>query len=308
VAKQRDPRRDEAFEIYKQHNGEITNRAIAEQLNVPEKTIGGWKSKDKWKQKLAGETEEFNGVLQSDKRSTPKKERSTPNKGGAPLNNKNALNNRGGAKKGNQHAVGNSGGAPLRNDHAVTHGLFRKYFPEEVQPLIDDIGELDPLEILWFNIKTKMTAIIRAQEIMFVRDREDITKELKKEKVQYDVVSGGKDQPDQQIETYREEEYEIQFPWDKQATFLNAQSRAMSELRSLIKDYMKLSGEDDHRRLQLTKMQQSIDVEQEKLKLAKEKFELEKAKIVGNNKDKTSTMSPEERRARIDALERKRRN
>jgi phage terminase small subunit len=54
VAKQRDPRRDEAFEIYKQHNGEITNRAIAEQLNVPEKTIGGWKSKDKWKKKLAG--------------------------------------------------------------------------------------------------------------------------------------------------------------------------------------------------------------------------------------------------------------
>ncbi|MFJ8245191.1 terminase small subunit [Peribacillus asahii] len=65
MARKRDPRRDEAFEIWKQHNGEITNRAIAEQLDVPEKTIGGWKSKDKWNDKL-------NGVLQTKIRSTPK--------------------------------------------------------------------------------------------------------------------------------------------------------------------------------------------------------------------------------------------
>jgi len=77
VARKRDPRRDEAFEIWKQHNGEITNRAIAEQLDVPEKTIGGWKSKDKWNDKL-------NGVLHSIIRSTPKekpaKKARAPNK------------------------------------------------------------------------------------------------------------------------------------------------------------------------------------------------------------------------------------
>lgn len=61
MPRKRDPRRDQAFEIWKQHGGNITNRAIAEQLSVPEKTIGGWKSKDNW-----------NGVLH-------KKERSTPN-------------------------------------------------------------------------------------------------------------------------------------------------------------------------------------------------------------------------------------
>ncbi|SDH70372.1 Uncharacterized protein YjcR [Aneurinibacillus thermoaerophilus] len=311
MAKQRDPRRDEAFEIYKQHNGEITNRAIAEQLNVPEKTIGGWKSKDKWKQKLAGETEEFNGVLQSDKRSTPKKERSTPNKGGAPLNNKNALNNRGGAKKGNQHAVGNSGGAPLRNDHAVTHGLFRKFLPddEDTQELMEAINERGPLEMLWDAIVIKHTNIIRSQQILFVQDKEDETRVIKKLKGM--VPSGGSSDDGESgggAGLVEEIEYEYQHAWDKQAKALNSYARAMSELRGLIKDYLTLSGEDDHRRLQLTKMQQSIDVEQEKLKLAKEKFELEKAKIVGNNKDKASTMSPEERRARIDALERKRRN
>jgi phage terminase small subunit len=61
VPRKRDPRRDEAFVIWKEHKGEITNREIARQLDVPEKTIGGWKSKDNW-----------NGVLQTDKWSTPK--------------------------------------------------------------------------------------------------------------------------------------------------------------------------------------------------------------------------------------------
>lgn len=73
MARARDPNRDKAFEIYKEHNGEITNRKIAEMLGVPEKTISGWKSKskDNWKEKL-------NGVLQSDERSTPiKKENKT---------------------------------------------------------------------------------------------------------------------------------------------------------------------------------------------------------------------------------------
>lgn len=58
----RDPNRDKAYEIWKQHNGEITNRAIAEQLNVPEKTISAWKSRDKW-----------NAVLQNNECSTTNK-------------------------------------------------------------------------------------------------------------------------------------------------------------------------------------------------------------------------------------------
>ncbi|OLN21717.1 hypothetical protein BTO30_13530 [Domibacillus antri] len=66
MARKRDPKRDEAYQLWKQLNGEITNRALAEQLGVPEKTISGWKSKDKWNDKL-------NGVLQKKIRSTPNK-------------------------------------------------------------------------------------------------------------------------------------------------------------------------------------------------------------------------------------------
>ncbi|WP_107839434.1 terminase small subunit [Metasolibacillus meyeri] len=71
MARARDPNRDKAFEIYKEHNGDITNRAIAEMLGVPEKTIGSWKSKskDNW-------NEQLNGVLQSGERSTPIKNKS----------------------------------------------------------------------------------------------------------------------------------------------------------------------------------------------------------------------------------------
>lgn len=55
MARARDPARDKAFEIYKEHQGNISNRKIAEMLDVLEKTISAWKSRDKWLQKLNGE-------------------------------------------------------------------------------------------------------------------------------------------------------------------------------------------------------------------------------------------------------------
>ena len=65
MARERSPARDKAFEIYKEHKGDITNREIASILETSEKTISGWKAKDKW-------NENFNGVLQKKIRSTPK--------------------------------------------------------------------------------------------------------------------------------------------------------------------------------------------------------------------------------------------
>lgn len=48
MPRQRDPRRDKAFEIWKQHNGDITNREIAKMLDVDEKVVAVWKQRDKW--------------------------------------------------------------------------------------------------------------------------------------------------------------------------------------------------------------------------------------------------------------------
>ena len=68
MPKQACPERAKAFETYKEHQGQIALREIARQLGIPEKSVSGWKCKDKWDFKLTG-------VLQSKKRSTPNNEK-----------------------------------------------------------------------------------------------------------------------------------------------------------------------------------------------------------------------------------------
>jgi len=237
MARKRDPKRDEAFEIWKKHNGEITNRALAEQLDVSEKTLSGWKSKDKWKNKL-------NRVLQSNERNTPNKNNRTanstkePKSRGAPKNNRNAVGN-----KGNPNAS-----APKRNLNAMKHGLFSRYIPQETLELMGMLEKANPADLIWDQVQIQYAAIIRAQQIMYVADQDDMTKEVKKtEKNDGDMFSVEK------------EEYEIQFAWDKHASFLNAQSRARSEFCSLIKQFWEMSHENDERRLKIEQMQVGIE-------------------------------------------------
>ncbi|PGC72614.1 phage terminase small subunit [Bacillus wiedmannii] len=218
MARQRSPNRDRAKEIYINNNGNITNKSIAELLGEKEKTVSNWKSRDKW---------ESNVVLQTN-------ECSTTNKRGAQKKNRNALGNKGGS-------------APKQNSNAVTHGFFRKHFPEDVADLAAEIMEKNPIDMLWENITIQYTAIIRAQRLMFVKDQEDMSREIKKE-------------------TDMGTEYEIQFAWDKHANFLNAQSRAMSTLSSLIRDFDKLANIDDERRAKLNLMNAQIDKIRNELK------------------------------------------
>jgi len=118
--------------------------------------------------------------------------------------------------------------------------------------------------MLWENIVIKYTAIARAQKLMYVKDRDDTTRVLKRTK-----------ESSSESSTSTEEEYELQFAWDKHAAFLTAQSRAMSELRSLIKDFIQLSGQDDHRRAQLEKMENDMKVAEERLDLDKAKANID---------------------------------
>lgn len=48
MARQRDPRREEAFQIWKESNGSIKLKDIAERLDVADTQIRKWKSQDKW--------------------------------------------------------------------------------------------------------------------------------------------------------------------------------------------------------------------------------------------------------------------
>lgn len=51
MSRQRDPNRDKAYNLWKEHKGEITNREIANQLDIDEKKVAVWKSRDKWDDK-----------------------------------------------------------------------------------------------------------------------------------------------------------------------------------------------------------------------------------------------------------------
>jgi phage terminase small subunit len=56
MPRSRDPNRDKAFEIYKEHEGNITNREIANMLTEKENTISNWKCRDKWDSKIVCST------------------------------------------------------------------------------------------------------------------------------------------------------------------------------------------------------------------------------------------------------------
>ena len=231
MARARSPSRNEAFEIYKQHNGEILLKDIATQLGVKDTQIRKWKSQDKWEENLKGTLpkNKRNVTNEIDTKKTTKASKQANCDDLNKLNKESSKANStllGGAPIGNKNAVGNiGGGAPIGNKNAETHGFFSKYLPKDTLEIIEEIKEKNPLDILLEQITIQYAAIIRAQKIMYVKDKNEMIKEIKKHK---DTEFG------------EEIEYEFQFAWDRQATFLNAQSRAMSEIRSLIKQASEL--------------------------------------------------------------------
>lgn len=140
--------------------------------------------------------------------------------------------------------IPNNKGAPDRNKNAVKHGLFANWLPSETLEIINEVATSEPEDIIWNNIMIQYTAIIRAQKIMYVYGTEDLSKEVSK----WSSSDSGSS-----------EEYAIQYAWDKQANFLNAQSRAMSTLSNLIKQFVAIADEKDDRRKRLELMSAQIE-------------------------------------------------
>ena len=168
---------------------------IADKYGVSLNTVKSWKVRHKWDKKSVH--------TKSEKVCTQKKKH-----GGQP---------------GNKNAVGH--GAPKGNKNAEKFGFFSTYLPEETVSIIQEMPA-DPLDVLWDQIQIAYAAIIRAQQIMYVRDRDDLTTTQIQEKNGDSVT---------------EERWEVQQAWDKQGSFLKAQARAQSELRSMIRQYKDLA-------------------------------------------------------------------
>ena len=169
MPKARNPKADEAEALY---NKGFKLIEISKQMELPEDTVRRWKSVYNW----------------DAERSNKKKANVRKSKG---------------APRGNQNAKG--AGAPKKNTNAEKYGFFSKYLPEETLDIVQAVERANPLDLLWHQIQIAYAAIIRAQRIAYVKDKDDKTIERE--------------------------------AWDKQNNFLKAQARAQGELRSLIKQY-----------------------------------------------------------------------
>ncbi len=246
MGKTRSPNRDKAYEIYKENNGKITPKEIAEMLGERLVNIYAWKKNDEWDIKLNGKV-------------------------GAPFGNKNAVGNKGGAPKGNlnnlQHGDYYDPTKHLEKD------FLKKYIPTATKKIIQETTEagLNSLDILWTNIRLQFAQIIRSQKIMHVKNQNDLTKELKRTK-----DSWGKESQSE------EREYELQFAWDKQERFLTSQSKAMATLQNMISKYEELL----HKNWDLATEEQKLRVEKLKADLSKDTKKDEPIQIVIKRKSK----------------------
>lgn len=133
-----------------------------------------------------------------------------------------------------------------KNKNAEKHGLFSKYLPSEANEIIDSIESINRIDLLWENIKIQAAAIIRSQKIMYVRDRED------KDENVIERIEG-----DLEIE-----KYQVETAGQRQASYLDSQSRAMTTLTRMIKEYEELCNRNDlvteEQKLRVDKLKQEL--------------------------------------------------
>lgn len=208
----------------------VTFKDLAEKHSVKLGTLKSRRSREKWSRDA---TNKKDATPKSKKMQPKKKRKQQKNRSGNP-NPKNQFTE--------------------RNSAALKHGLFSRYIPKETLEIMGSMNKDNPADIMWDQIMIQYAAIIRAQQIMFVEDKREIIKELRKLKVKNSI-----DREGNEIQIPTEQEYEFQFAWDRQATFMNAQSRAISELRTSMKQFLEMAHDDDERKLKLEYMQANID-------------------------------------------------
>lgn len=169
MGRKRNPRRDEAFRLYIESEGQKKPKDIAEFLKVPSSQIRKWKTEDKWDVELQKPPE---------KRSVPKR------KQGAPFGSHNALGNKGGkgGPVGSRHAAGH--GAPLRNQNAYKTGeyatIWADMLSEEEKELfgsvdLDPVAQIDEtIRLLTIRERRMMENIKKLKEKQFLAEFEDV--------------------------------------------------------------------------------------------------------------------------------------
>lgn len=164
----------------------MKQKDLMKKYNIPLNTLKSWVKRYHW--------------------SDIKKGAFKKSKGGAPLNNKNAVDNKGGAPK--------------------KHGLYSKYFTADTRDIYESLIDADPLTLLWHNIMFLQAELLRSQQIMYVKDKEDKTS------TQIGFTEG----------KTSGETWEVQQAWDKQANYIKSIARVEDSIRASIEKYLELEG------------------------------------------------------------------
>ncbi|MGM0967145.1 MAG: phage terminase small subunit [Bacillota bacterium] len=186
MARPRNPKRDQAFQLWKESNGTRLLKDIAEELECSQTLIRKWKNQDSWDEKLNGNVTKPKGKSNGNVTKRP----------GAPKGSKNARGNKGGkAPPGNQNAKGNRGGtAPKGNKNSFKTGEYEtimfEYMDEKEQKLFTEI-ETDPLYQIDLSIRllsvreTRMMRLITKYENGLTDKQRTVLQQMRKMK---DVV------------------------------------------------------------------------------------------------------------------------
>ncbi|MEC0125334.1 phage terminase small subunit-related protein [Paenibacillus pabuli] len=278
MARERSPERDKAKLMWLESGGTLKLKDIAAALSVPESRVRKWKSMDRWE-------DELNGSVSGDsKGSAPNGTNgSVPKSRGAPKGNKNAAGNRGGAPPGNKNAVGNSGGpgGPYRNKKALKTGMYETIFLDALDADEQDMfDQIDTSPLVQLNEQLIMLSLQERRHMKRVKlleagltDEERKTKQelmQRKDKVPITSPKTGK---------------EITVPVVTEGMKVTEITTVVtSKLDKILKQEEALVKTRD-KKLRVINLIASLQQEEEKLRIARERLELDKYKALGHGGD-----------------------
>ncbi|HBL2250993.1 phage terminase small subunit [Enterococcus lactis] len=263
MARQRDPRRDEAKRIWLESNGEKQLKEIASELNVSDSQIRKWKSQDKWSAELKSNV----------------------------TNGKSNVTNQGGAPIGNQNAKGNKGNSraspPKRNKNALKTGEYETIFfdtlsddEKDIYSSLDD----DPSFVLSEEIRLlkirQLRMMKRIKEAESGLNDEEVDRLQQMRKVKTPIEKDGK-----KLEIKREVMQDVQVSRktyrkiDDILSIEDALTRISNQLTKAIKQLNALATEESRNKV-YNNQANKLEVEIDMLKL--------KADLLRNDSEKST--------------------
>ncbi|CAH1216045.1 hypothetical protein PAECIP111890_04342 [Paenibacillus sp. JJ-223] len=261
--------------MWLQSGGTMKLKDIAAALFIPESRVRKWKSIDKWEDELNGSADG------TSKGNAPNGTNgSVPKSRGAPKGNKNAVGNKGGAPPGNKNALGNSGGngGPYRNKKALKHGGYETIFADTLEA--EELELLDQIDTSPMAQLEEQLRLLTLQEIRHMKrvkmleaglsdEERKIKEELtqRKDMVPYTSPKSGK---------------QIQVPVLTEGMKVTEITTVISsKLDKILKQEEWLIRTRD-KKIRVINLIASLQQEEEKLKIARERLELDKFKALGH--------------------------